>query len=107
MSDSHSLNDENFDKTVKESTVPVLIDFWAPWCGPCQIISPIVDEVAKEMGDKVKIYKINVDECPQTSMKYSIFSIPTLMIFKNGEQKDILVGVQPKERLIDALNKTL
>lgn len=98
------LNDANFEEEVLKSEVPVLVDFWAVWCGPCKILSPIVEEVAKEMeGKPVKVTKMDVDANPETAAKYGIMSIPTLMIFKGGKVVEQLVGVQAKDKLIEKL----
>ncbi len=98
------LNDANFEAEVLKSDVPVLVDFWAPWCGPCKIMSPIVEELAKEMeGKPVKIAKMNVDESADIAPKYGIMSIPTLMIFKGGQSVDQMVGVTAKDKLIEKL----
>lgn len=101
------ITDANFDKEVMQSDKPVLVDFWAVWCGPCQMQGPIVEEVAKLMEGKAKVGKVNVDENPQTAGKYGIMSIPTLMIFKGGTVVKQFVGVQSKEILISELNKSL
>jgi len=97
--------DENFDKEVLKSDKPVLVDFWAQWCGPCQMMGPIVEELAKEVEGKYKIGKLNVDENRETAAKYGIMSIPTLMIFKGGKAVKQLVGVQAKENLKSELEK--
>lgn len=99
--------DQNFNQEVIKSAKPVLVDFWAPWCGPCQMMGPIVEELAEEMGDKVKIGKLNVDENSQTAQQFSIMSIPALIIFKNGKEIKRLVGVQSKESLKEELEKIL
>ncbi len=102
------LNDSNFEAEVLKSEVPVLVDFWAPWCGPCKIMGPIVEEVAKAMeGKPIKIAKMNVDESQETPPKYGIMSIPTLMIFKGGQAVDQMVGVQAKDKLIEKLSALL
>jgi len=102
------LNDGNFEAEVLKSDVPVFVDFWAPWCGPCKIYGPIVEEVAKEMeGKAVKIGKMNVDENNDIPMKYGIMSIPTSMIFKGGEVVDQMVGVQAKDKLLEKLQKQM
>lgn len=101
------LTDANFDKEVIQAKEPVLVDFWAVWCGPCQIQGPIVEEVATLMKGKAKVGKINVDENPQTAGTYGIMSIPTLMIFKGGKVVKQFVGVQSKETLVSELNKAL
>ncbi len=95
--------DENFDKEVLQSDVPVLVDFWAPWCGPCQLMGPIIDALAGEVEGKAKVGKVNVDEYPTTASKYGIMSIPSLKIFKGGKIVKEFVGVQQK----DALKKEL
>jgi thioredoxin 1 len=98
------LNDQNFEAEVLKSDVPVLVDFWAPWCGPCKILGPIVEELAKDMeGKPVKVAKMNVDESQEIPQKYGIMSIPTLMIFKGGEVVDQMVGVTPKDTLAEKL----
>ena len=88
-----------FDDVLREARVPVLVDFWAEWCGPCRMIAPALDEISVAMQGKVKIVKLNVDENPATASKYGIMSIPTLMIFKNGELASRQVGAAPKQKL--------
>ena len=101
------LVDSAFDKEVMKSEVPVLVDFWAPWCGPCRALSPVIEEISKEYEGTVKVGKVNVDENPQTTMKFSIRSIPTLIVFKNGEVAEQIVGAVPKSEIEKVLNKTL
>ena len=93
------VSDSDFDATVLKADGPVVVDFWAEWCGPCRQIAPALDEIAGSLGDKVKIVKLNVDENPQTASKYGVMSIPTLMIFKGGELASRQVGAAPKAKL--------
>lgn len=96
------VTDQSFKNEVASGTV--LVDFWAPWCGPCKMIAPVLDEIDQEMGDKLKIAKVNVDNNPDTAGEYGVMSIPTLMVFKDGEVVDKLHGFQPKEQLSEWLN---
>lgn len=100
-------NEATFDKAVTESDVPVLVDFWATWCGPCKAIAPVLDELAQDFADKVRIVKIDVDENPNLATQYGVRSIPTLFVFKNGEKVDGTMGMQPKTKLAELLNKHL
>lgn len=102
-----TLTDANFDTEVVQSDIPVLVDFWAVWCGPCQTQGPIVEEVAIAMEGKAKVGKVNVDENPAMAQKYGIMSIPTLMIFKGGTVVKQFIGVQSKETLLGELNKLI
>lgn len=97
------LNDSNFDSVVSGSTEPVLVDFWAPWCAPCRMLTPVVEEVANENAGKFKIVKVNVDEAPEVSAKFGIRSIPSLLFFKGGEKRDQTVGVLGKAEIIRRL----
>ena len=99
--------DSVFDKEVMESEIPVLVDFWAPWCGPCRALSPVIEEISNDYEGSVKVGKVNVDENPETTMKFSIRSIPTLIVFKNGEVAEQIVGAVPKSEIEKVLNKTL
>jgi thioredoxin 1 len=98
------VSDATFDAEVLKAQGPVVVDFWAEWCGPCRMIAPALDEIASAMGDKVKIVKLNVDENPQIASKYSVMSIPTLMIFKGGELASRQVGAAPKQKLQQWIN---
>ena len=93
------VNDTNFKQEVLDSDIPALVDFWAEWCGPCHMVAPVVEEIAKEYKGKLKVCKANVDEAPNTASKYGIMSIPTLAIFKNGKVADKVVGALPKYEL--------
>ena len=96
---TRSVTDQSFEADVLGADKPVLVDFWAEWCGPCRMIAPALEEISGAMGDKVKIVKLNVDENPNTAAKYGIMSIPTLMLFKNGEIASRQVGAVPKQKL--------
>lgn len=97
------INDSNFDSEIKNGVV--MVDFWAPWCAPCRMVAPVLDELSNEFKDQVKIVKLNVDENIQAASKYSVTSIPTLIIFKNGEIAERTVGAGPKQHYMNILNK--
>lgn len=102
-----TITDDNFEAEVINSDKPVLIDFWAVWCGPCKMIAPIVEELAAEYDGKVKVGKLDVDENQQTSIKFGVRSIPTLLIFKDGKVKDTIIGAVPKAQIVQKLNAVL
>ncbi len=103
----HTFSDTNFDQEVLKSSDLVFVDFWAPWCGPCQMMGPIVESLAKEMEGKVKIGKLNVDENPNVAGQFNVMSIPTFLLFKNGEVIDQVVGGVQKEKLKEMIMKHL
>ncbi len=101
------ISDNNFDTEVLESTVPVLVDFWAPWCGPCRAIAPVIEELSGEYGDKLKVAKCNVDDNPKTPSKYGIRAIPTLIIFKGGNVSEQITGAVAKSQITAAIDKAM
>jgi thioredoxin 1 len=101
------VTDKEFKAVVLDSSIPVLVDFWAPWCGPCRMVAPVVDEIAQQYDGKVKVVKLNTDENPAVASQYGIRSIPTLMIFKEGQRVDMVVGAVPKTTLASTLEKYL
>jgi len=104
MTEIKNLNLDNFDNEINESKTPVLVDFWAEWCGPCKMLTPILEEISQELNQKVQVVKVNLDENQDLAMKYSIRSIPTLLLFSNGELVDTKVGLIPKNDIVDWLN---
>jgi thioredoxin 1 len=93
------VTDNNFQAEVIESDTPVLVDFWAPWCGPCRMVAPVVEEIAKERGDDLKVVKLNIDENQATAMQFNVMSIPTLILFRHGQPAKTVIGAYPKKRL--------
>jgi thioredoxin 1 len=107
MSKPIHVTDDSFEAEVKKSDIPVLVDFWAPWCGPCKMIAPILDELAGEYDGKVKIAKVDVDSNPKTPASFSIMSIPALLFFKNGKIVDQVIGAVPKAQLMSKIESIL
>ncbi len=105
MSQIIEVTDDNFQTEVLDSDKPVVVDFWAPWCGPCRMVAPVLDEMSQEMGDKIKFVKLNTDENQNTAAKYQIMAIPSLLIFQKGQEKERVVGFKPKAQLVDQLNR--
>ena len=101
------VNDKNFNEEIADSDNIVVVDFWAPWCGPCKMLTPVIEELAKEMGTKVKFAKVNVDESPMIASKYKISSIPTVMVFRKDSVKETMVGFRPKADLKKIIEKNL
>ena len=107
MSEVIPVREEDFADVVLRSDLPVLVDFWAPWCGPCRMVAPVVEEIAQQYEGKVKVVKVNTDENAQIAGQYGIRSIPTLMVFKDGQKQDTVVGAVPKTTLSNTLEKHL
>jgi thioredoxin 1 len=103
----NDVTDNNFQAEVLEAEGPVLVDFWAPWCGPCRRVSPIVEEIADERGEALKVVKLNIDDNQQTALKYNVMSIPTLMVFNHGEVKKTVIGAYPKKKLEEEIEPAL
>jgi thioredoxin 1 len=107
MADINAVSDDTFDREVLQATTPVLIDFWAPWCGPCRAIAPVVDELAREYSGKLKVVKMNVDDNPRTPQKYGVRGIPNLILFHGGQVKEQIVGAVPKAQLVRAITSVV
>jgi thioredoxin 1 len=100
-------NDDDFETAVLKADRPTLVDFWAPWCGPCRAIGPVLEEIAKDYGEKANVVKVNVDECPKTAEKFKIRSIPTLLLIRDGQVREAHIGSGSKERLAQLIDKNL
>ena len=107
MSSVPSVTDTTFEQEVLKAELPVLVDFWAPWCGPCKAVAPVIEDLSKEYEGRLKVVKLNTDENPKTSQKYSIRGIPSLYLFKSGEIVEQVVGAVPKSTLANAINRHL
>ena len=107
MSAVQEITDAQFEAEVIQSDLPVLIDFWAPWCAPCRAVAPVVDDLAREFAGKLKVVKMNVDDNPVSPSRYGVRSIPNLLIFKNGQVKEQIVGAVPKGQFVQAINKVV
>jgi thioredoxin 1 len=96
MSNVGEVNDATFQQEVLESGVPVVVDFWAPWCGPCRVIGPILEDMSQKYGDRIRFFKLNVDDNHQTSARYNVLSIPTVILFEGGEPRETVIGARPR-----------
>ncbi|MDF2891361.1 MAG: thioredoxin [Clostridia bacterium] len=105
MSNVAAVTTNNFENEVLKSNSPVLVDFWAAWCGPCRMVAPVIDQLAEQYSGKVKVVKLNVDENPEIAEKYQILSIPTVYLFKNGSKAEEMVGARPKQSFEEMINK--
>jgi thioredoxin 1 len=102
-----TLSDSTFDEEIGSSSTPVLVDFWAEWCGPCKMIAPILEEIADEKGDTIKIAKLNVDDAQDIARRFEVMSIPTMILFKDGQEAKRIIGAKPKQALLDDLEEYL
>ncbi len=103
MNEPININEASFEKAVLQSPIPVLVDFWASWCGPCKMIAPVLDEIAKESGDKFRIAKVNIDDDPALMQRFNVRGVPALLFFKGGELRDQIIGVAAKNAIVDKL----
>ena len=105
MNEPININEASFEQAVIQSPIPVVVDFWAPWCGPCKMIAPLLDEIAKESGDRFRVAKVNIDDNPALQQRFGIRGVPTLLFFSGGELRDQIVGVGTKQAIVEKLEK--
>jgi thioredoxin len=103
MNEPININEASFEKAVLQSPIPVLVDFWAPWCGPCKMIAPLLDEIARESGDRLRVAKVNIDDDPALAQRFNVRAVPTLLFFHEGQLRDQLVGGAPKKTILEKL----
>jgi thioredoxin 1 len=105
MNEPININEASFERAVIQSPIPVVVDFWAPWCGPCKMIAPLLNEIAKESGDRFRVAKVNIDDDPALQQRFEIRGVPTLLFFSGGEMRDQIVGVGAKQAIVEKLEK--
>jgi thioredoxin 1 len=107
MNEPIHINEASFERAVIQSPIPVVVDFWAPWCGPCKMIAPLLDEIAKESGDRFRVAKVNIDDDPALQQRFAIRGVPTLLFFSGGQLRDRIVGMQAKKAIVEKLENLL
>jgi thioredoxin 1 len=107
MNEPIHINEASFERAVLKSPIPVLVDFWAAWCGPCKMIAPVLDEIAKESGDRFRVVKVNIDDEPALQRRFNVRGVPSLLFFSDGQLRDQIVGVAPKKTILEKLEKLL